>query len=170
LKVLVAYYSDTGNTEKIAKAVYDEASKKHKTDLKRIKDVTIESLNSYDLVFLGAPCHAADLATPVKRILTALPTEPKYKLAGFFTHMSQKGGYEKCVASFERAAKEKHVDFRGYYDCQGVPTSKVQELVKTGMKISDDDFRKYMEETRKHPSIEDIQKAKAFAQEVLSRI
>jgi hypothetical protein len=38
------------------------------------------------------------------------------------------------------------------------------------MKISDDDFRKYMEETRKHPSIEDIQKAKAFAQEVLSKI
>jgi len=38
------------------------------------------------------------------------------------------------------------------------------------MKISDDDFKKYMEEARKHPSLEDMQKAKAFAREVLSEV
>nr|MDO8135759.1 flavodoxin family protein [Candidatus Njordarchaeum guaymaensis] len=170
MKVLVTYYSDTGNTEKIAEAIYEEVLKKQEADLKKLRGVTVESLNAYDLVFLGSPCHAGDLATPVKRILMTLPNSPKYKLAGFFTHMSQKGGYEKCVGSFEKTTKEKRVDFKGYYDCQGVPAPKVQELVKTGMKISDDDFKKYMEEARKHPSIEDVLKAKAFAREVLSKI
>jgi len=89
LKVPVAYYSDTGNTEKIAKAIHEEVSKKHKVDLRKLKDIVIESLNGYDLVFLGAPCHGGDLATPCKRILMALPNSPKYKLGGFFTHMSQ---------------------------------------------------------------------------------
>nr|MDO8098195.1 flavodoxin family protein [Candidatus Njordarchaeota archaeon] len=78
MRVLVAYRSDTGNTDKIAKAIFEEVSKKHKADLRKLKDVIIESLKGYDMVFLGSPCHAGDLATPIKRILTALPNSPKY--------------------------------------------------------------------------------------------
>jgi len=29
MKILVAYYSETGNTEKIARAIYEEAAKEH---------------------------------------------------------------------------------------------------------------------------------------------
>ena len=86
MKVLVAYYSETGNTEKIAKAIYEEASKKHEAHLKRIQDITADTLNNYDLVFLGSACHSSDLAVPVKKLLKALPESPKFKLAGFFTH------------------------------------------------------------------------------------
>lgn len=86
LKVLVGYYSETGNTEKIAKTIYEESSKEHDAHLKRINDINADMLNDYDLVFLGSACHSSDLAPPVKEILKALPKSPKFKLAGFFTH------------------------------------------------------------------------------------
>jgi len=181
LKVLVAYYSETGNTEKIARAIYEEVSKEHEAHLKKIKEITADTLNNYDLVFLGSACHSADLAPPVKRILDALPKSPRFKLAGFFTHSVQcpedsartrnlfNRWAGKCIVSFEKVSKEKQIDFKGYFNCQGVPSSPIQEFIKKEVIVSADEWEAYMEEVRKHPSIEDLQKAKGFAREVLSR-
>jgi flavodoxin len=174
MKVLVAYYSDTGNTEKIGKAISEEASKKDKVDLKKIKDVTVDNLNDYDFVFLGSPCIAGDIATPVKKLLTAIPKSPKFKLAAFLTHMSpvseKHDGYGRCLVSFENAKKEKQVDFKGSFDCQGGPAPRVQELVKQGRNVPADLFEKLMAEARKHPSPEDQKRAKEFARQVLQNI
>lgn len=181
MKVLVAYYSETGNTEKIARAIYEEVSKDHEAHLKKIKEVTVDTLNSYELVFLGSACHSTDLAPPVKRILDALPVSARFKLAGFFTHsvpsledsararnlFNRWAG--KCIVSFEKVSKEKQIDFKGYFNCQGVPSPPIQEFIKKEVIVSADEWEAYMEEVRKHPSIEDLQKAKGFAREVLSR-
>jgi len=180
LKVLVAYYSETGNTEKIARAIYEEVSKGCEVHLRRIKDVTADTLNNYDLVFLGSACHSADLAAPVKRILDDLPRSPRFKLAGFFTHSVQcpedsrarnlfNRWAGKCIVSFEKVSKEKEIDFEGYFNCQGVPSPPIQEFIKKEVIVSADDWEAYMEEVRRNPSIEDLQKAKGFAREVLSR-
>jgi flavodoxin len=70
LKILVSFFSQTGNTEKVANAIYEEAlSKGHDTQLKKIKDVSTESLADFDLVFLGSAVHGADIARPVKKFL-----------------------------------------------------------------------------------------------------
>ncbi|MCK4434827.1 flavodoxin domain-containing protein, partial [Candidatus Bathyarchaeota archaeon] len=45
MKVLVTYYSETGNTEKIARAIYEEVSKEHEAYLKKINEVTADALN-----------------------------------------------------------------------------------------------------------------------------
>jgi flavodoxin I len=170
----VFYYSDTGNTEKVAKAVYEEVSKKNKADLKKVKETKVEDLGQYDLVFLGSPCHANDLSSPVKRILAALPKAPKYKLAGLITHMSpiseKHDGHDRCFTSFEKVSKEKQIDFRGIYDCQGVPAPQIREFVKKGMNVPDAEWEKHIKEMEKHPSPEDLEKAKEFARQVLSRI
>ncbi|MEE8631851.1 MAG: flavodoxin domain-containing protein, partial [Candidatus Bathyarchaeia archaeon] len=66
VKALVVYYSETGNTEKVAQAIAEEASRSHQVHLKKVSEVTAGSLTNYDLVFLGSACHNADLATPAK--------------------------------------------------------------------------------------------------------
>lgn len=174
MKVLVTYYSDTGNTEKVAKAIYEEVSKKNKTDMKKVKETKMEDLEQYDLVFLGSPTHAFELSSPAKRILAALPESPKYKLAGFITHMSpmseKHAGHERAFAFFEKVSKEKHIDFRGVYDCQGVPPPQIREFVKKSMNVPDAEWEKRVKEMEKHPSIEDLQKAKEFAKQVIARI
>jgi len=179
LKVLVTYYSETGNTEKIARAIYEEASKEHEVNLKKINGLIEENLNDYDLVFLGSACHSADLSVPIKRILKALPHSPKFKLAGFFTHATTtpEGSdrarelfnrwASKCVRSFEKVSKEKRIDFKGYYHCQGVPSPSIQVFIKRKV-VSADEWEEYIEEVRKHPSLEDLHKAKEFARKILS--
>ena len=174
MRILVTYYTDTGNTEKVAKAVYEEVSKTNKADLKKIKETKVEDLAEYDLVFLGSPCHASDLSSPVKKVLAALPKAPKYKLAGFITHMSpiseKHDGHDRCFTSFEKVTKEKQIHLMGVFDCQGVPAPQIREFVKKGMNVPDAEWEKGLKEMEKHPSTEDLQKAKGFAKNVLSRI
>jgi flavodoxin len=174
LKVLVTYYSDTGNTEKVAKAIYEEVSKKNKTDLKKVKETKVGDLDGYELVFIGSPSRGHLLASPVNAILNAIPPAPKYKLAGFITHMSpiseKHDGYEGCFASFERVSKQKQIDFRGVYDCQGVLAPRGRDFVKKSLNLSDAEWEKRVKEMEKHPSTEDLQKAKEFAKQVLAKI
>lgn len=174
MKVLVTYYSDTGNTEKIARAIYEEASRNHQAQLAKIKDVKPEDLGNYDLVFLGGPCQANDLAAPTKRLLNAIPRSPRFRLAGFFTHMSpvseKHSGHEKCVACFQNTSKEKQIEFEGLYDCQGMPPPKLLEVMRKNMNVSDLQWEKSVQEMRKHPSTEDIEKAKEFAQKVFAKM
>ena len=172
MKILVAYYSETGNTEKIARAIYEEASEEHEARLERANRVAANDLSNYDLVFLGSPCHSTDLAAPVKTILDGIPHSPKFKLAGFFTHATSSGGFKrwasKCILSFEKTSKEKKIDFAGYYNCQGAPSPPVQEFIRREVITSADAWDEYFEEVRTHPTLEDVQKAKKFARELLS--
>jgi flavorubredoxin len=180
LKALIVYYRETGNTEKIARAIHEEVSRKHEADLKKIEEVTVDTLNNYDVVFLGSACHSADLAAPVKRILGSVPKSSRFKLAGFFTHSTYipeaphararelfNRWAGKCKASFEKEVKEKQIDFKGCYNCQGIPSPRIQEFIKREI-VSEDEWDEYIEEARKHPSLEDLQKAREFAREVLS--
>ncbi len=183
MKVLVAYYSETGNTEKVAKAIHEETSKKHEAHLRRISEVTAEAISDYDLVFLGSPCHSANLAAPVRRLLRSLPKSPKYKLAGFFTHSVPSPERQpeardsfntwagRCVASFENTSKRKKMEFLGYYNCEGVPSPATQEFIRNNVFESDAEmWERYIEEAKGHPDDEDLRRAQEFAQNVLSKL
>lgn len=180
MKILVVYYSETGNTERVAQAIHDEASLEHDVDLRKIKDIDVEDLNEYDLVFLGSACHSGDLAPPVKTLLDAIPESPKYYLAGFFTHSTLKADddwfphagelFERWAGrsnkSFERLM-EKGVGFKGCFNCMGAPSPQIEEFIHRRIIPDDEEFVRYMEEARKHPTIEDLAKARDFAREVL---
>jgi len=179
VKVLVVYYSETGNTEKVARAIADEVSRDHQVHLKKLNEVTAGSLSNYDLVFLGSACHDADLTTPVKGLLEAIPNAPKFKLAGFFTHATYTlGGTKnqnimfkrwasKCVTSFQEANREKQIDFKGYYNCQGAPSPPLQDFIRREIVTAPDEWEEYIKDVMKHPTSEDLQKAKEFAREIL---
>lgn len=174
MKVLIAYYSETGNTEKVARAIYEEVSKEHEANLKRVDEITVNILNDYDVVFLGSACHSTDLASPAKKILVALPNSPSFKLAGFFTHATSSEGFKrwasKCILSFQKTSKEKKIDFKGYYNCQGAPSPPTQEFIRREIVTSPDEWKEYIKEVMNHPTPEDLQKAKEFARELLSQV
>lgn len=182
MKVLVACYTETGNTEKIARAIYEEASKEHEADLKRVEEITVDVLGDYDLVFLGSACHSSDLARPAKRILNAIPKSPRFQLAGFFTHATYPSGQSqsqnllfvrwasKCVTSFQEVSKERQIDFRGYFSCQGAPSPPIQEFIGREVVTSPGAWEEYLKEVMKHPTPEDLKKAKEFARKILSQV
>ena len=65
MKLLVAYMSQTGNTAKVAQAIYDAIIAPK--EIKRVEEVT--SLEGYDLAFLGFPTHAFGPDEPVINFL-----------------------------------------------------------------------------------------------------
>ncbi len=62
MKILILYYSESGNTKKIAESMFNALKDVHQIELFSIKKAKIENLQNYDLIFLGAPCHHSTLA------------------------------------------------------------------------------------------------------------
>ncbi|MHA1390488.1 MAG: flavodoxin family protein [Candidatus Thorarchaeota archaeon] len=117
MKSLVTYFTQTNNTKMIAESIHEVLSTHGEATIDTVRKVDIESLNEYDVLFVGAPCHDSDLAPPVKGFLEKLPSSPKFKLAGFFTHATympdgtdrRQELYDqwagRCIPSFENACK-----------------------------------------------------------------
>ncbi len=182
MRIIVAYYSETGNTEKVAQAIHDEAADGHDVRLCKISEITADDLRDYELVFLGAPCHGSDLAPPVRKFLKAAPKSPGFKLAGFFTHATYapdeyEGGEEiyqrwagKCIASFETPCQEKQIEFQGYFHCMGAPSPPIEEFIRTKVISSEEQYRSYLSEVRSRPDSKDLHNARAFARTIISKL
>ena len=89
-RILVTYYSQSNNTRLLANTLRDHLSSKYDVTVSEIGNQNPSELNEYDLVMIGSPCHDSDLAMPVKNFLKELPSNPSFKLAGFYCHATYK--------------------------------------------------------------------------------
>ncbi len=69
-KVLICYYSRTGNTESMAEKIA-EVIKEEKlgVDVKKIENTHVDSLLKYDCILIGSPTYYGSMAWPVKKLL-----------------------------------------------------------------------------------------------------
>ena len=75
----------------------------------------------------------------------------------------------KVILLFEeKTSKEKRIDFKGFYNCQGAPSPPIQEFIKREVMTSKVESEEYFKEVMKHPTMEDLQKARQFARKTLS--
>jgi len=112
MKVLVAYMSRTGNTKKVAEAIYDAIPQPK--EIRRVEDIT--SLEGYDLSFLGFPMHALG---PDEKVKTFLEKHVKNRsIALFITHMAPEpyAREQGWIQKFKDAAVGANVV--GIFDCQ----------------------------------------------------
>ena len=84
MKVLVTYYSQTGNTEKLARSIY-EAIHVEK-ELHPIQEVN--SVEGFDVIFVGFPVHAHSV--PAKA-LPFFKTCPRDRTSPSSAHMVRSG-------------------------------------------------------------------------------
>ena len=172
MKILIAYLSQTGNTEKIAKAIYEEASPAHEVETKKLEEVSAENLSGYDLLFIGSPIHAGNLAGAVKDFLNRLQVPSGGKLAGFVTHSG--AAYPEQILSkftepFKAACEKNALEYLGCFNCQGFLNPAIHEMVKKGQNLTDEQWAERVKQMTGHPDAEDLAKAKAFAREVLAK-
>ena len=181
LKILVTYFSLSGNTKKIAQAIYEELSSCGKeVYMKDLADITPIGLDEFDLVFLGSACHDADIAEPLKLFLGYLPNSPSFKMAGFVTHATTmpEGGkrnrelYQQwagnCEETLGKISQQKGIDLIGYFHCQGIPSPPIAEFIHQEIIQEEDEWEDYYNEVRQHPNDVDLLEAKAFARNVLA--
>lgn len=171
MKILVAYFSQSGNTEKIAEAIWVEASQTNKAELKKIEDLAAEDVFGYDFIFIGSPLHSANLAAPVKAFLKSIQAVSGQKMAGFITHFAPVypdqdiNGFTEPIIT---ACKEKGIEYKGCFDCQGALIESLHTAVQKKLNLSDGQWADMVKQMTGHPNKEDMEKAKAFAKEVLA--
>ena len=187
MKVLVTYFSLTGNTAQIARAIYQEVlsqgqgSQGQEADLKPLDKVTADDLKAVDLVFLGSACHDSDLAKPAKRLLDEIGDASAFKLAGFVTHATEmpdagerwRALYERwagaCLPTLQRACERKQIPFLGFFHCQGAPSPPIEAFIHNTIVTDQDEWATYIANVRGHPDREDLQRARLYALQVLER-
>ena len=183
LKILIGYFSETGNTQRIADAMGAEAATTgHDVEIASVSDIHGDQLSRYDAVFLGSTCHSADIALPVRNLLDSIPEGSSIRLAGFATHATfmpedgawQKALYErwgsKCPITFQSLCEAKGVDFLGYFHCQGAPNPQIELFIQNTVIPDEKQWEEYIREARSHPIAEDIASARAFTRGVLAKL
>ena len=171
MKILITYLSQTGNTGKVAQAIYEEASQRHEVESKKLEEVSAENLSGYDLLFIGSPIHVGNLSAAVKDFLGRLKTASDTKLAGFLTHSGK--AYPDQVMSkftdpFKVACEKNGLEYLGCFSCQGFLNPAIHEMVKKAQNLTDEQWAETVKQMTGHPDAEDLSKARAFAKEVLA--
>ena len=95
-KILVTYYSRSGNTKKMAELV-EEGIRSEKVDvtLKEILKVTVDELASYDGIIIGSPTYYGSMAAEIKKLIddsVKLHGRLKGKVGGAFSSAANIGG------------------------------------------------------------------------------
>ena len=164
MKVLVTYFSQTGNTKKIAEAIYGEIS--GDKEIKELKDV--ESLDGYDLTFFGTPLHAAGPAEPAKKFLQE-KTAGK-KIALFITHAAPKDlpPLKDWLEMSRKAAAG--AELAGMFDCQGELAQEIADMLLKSDDPNMQEFGKIAPATKGQPDDSCVEDAKAFAREMMGKM
>ncbi len=95
-KVLVCYYSKTGNTEKMAQIIAGVMKNQDFiVDLKRIEETKVDELLAYDCLIFGSPTYYGSMAWPVKKLLddsVKFHGQLRGKVGGAFSSAANVGG------------------------------------------------------------------------------
>ncbi|MGQ9538084.1 MAG: flavodoxin domain-containing protein [Candidatus Bathycorpusculaceae bacterium] len=67
-KILIIYYSRTGNTEKMAQAVAEGAKTVQGVEVELTYHATPEMLKDYDAIIVGVPTYHHDMTIDIKRL------------------------------------------------------------------------------------------------------
>ena len=164
MKVLVAYMSKTGNTKKVAEAIYEEIN-----DEKEIIPIDeIDSIEGYDITFLGFPIHKMGPDQNEAELLERLCTNGK-NVVLFITHASPEDSPDlpPMLNKFRQAARgAKVVDM---FDCQG----ELAKTIKLIMSIMPNaQLRKWAKEdnSKGQPDKARLDRARAFSRNVMQRL
>ena len=68
MKILVLYYSRTGNTEKMANAIAEGAKSVSNVEVELSYHIPAEALKKFDAVIVGAPTYHHDMAIDTKKL------------------------------------------------------------------------------------------------------
>jgi len=95
-KVLVIYYSKTGNTEEMAKAVGEGVKEERvEIEVKKAEDAKAEELLKVDGIIIGSPTYYGSMAAPIKELLdesVKFHGQLKGKVGGAFSSSANIGG------------------------------------------------------------------------------
>lgn len=155
MKSLVTFYSESGNTEKLAKAIY-AGIKENNKDMVPISEADPKD---YDVIFVGFPVQAHSVPGKVEAFIRSIP-EGK-KLAFFVTHGSLRGGELAITALYYALSLAVKQTVLGTFGCRGKVKSGLLDALmqKPEHKV----WAMEAQSAAGHPDDADLEDGKEFA-------
>jgi len=163
MKVIIGYLSQTGNTEKVAEAIFGEIQAE-----KYIRQLgEIEGLEGYDLAFIGFPIHGFGPAKDAKEFLGKHSAGKNVAL--FITHAAPEDSEELQQWLDDCKAPAAGASLLGVFDCQGELAKEVADFM---LKSGDSQLIAYAKDrpsTVGQPDAARLRRARVFAREVMQK-
>jgi flavodoxin len=163
MKVLVAYVSKTGNTKKVAEAIFEEIS-----DEKEIMPIDkVDSIEGYDIAFLGFPIHQMGPDKKTAQLLEKHCVNGR-NVVLFITHAAPEDHPDlpPMLDKFKQAARGANIV--DMFDCQG----ELAKTIKLIMSVMPDArLRKWAKEdnSKGQPDQARLDRARLFSRSVMQR-
>ncbi len=164
MKVLVAYMSKTGNTKKVAEAIFGGI-----TDEKEIKPIdSVGSIEGYDIAFLGFPTMNMGPDKKTANLLQNLCKNGK-NVVLFVTHASPEDAEELPEALEKFRAAASGANIIDMFDCQGALAKGVKMFMSI---MPNAKYRAWakMDNSQGQPDQSRLDRARAFSRDVMNRV
>jgi len=159
-KVLVTYYSVTGNTQKVAEAIFDALPQP-----KAIKPMSeVANLDEYDLVFIGFPVQSHSVPYKAEKFLRGIPKGKKIAL--FSTHGSLSGSRLSREAIEHAVAVSSQAKLISTFSCRGKVSPQALEVLARSPEH--EAWADMAASAITHPNEHDLADAQAFARWVMA--
>lgn len=159
-KILVTYLSQTGNTKKIAEAIYESLEGD-----KTIKPVDeVKEIEEYNLIFIGFPVHSHSVPFKIERLLKKIPQGKKIAL--FSTHGSLPGGRLAREALEHAVVIASKVKVLGTFSCRGKVSLAALEVLSKSPEHKA--WAEMAPSSQTHPDEGDIEDARSFAKWIIT--
>ena len=162
MKTLVTYYSQSGNTKKLAQAIYEGLSATE-SEIEQISET--KNFEKYDVIFVGFPVHSSSVPSKVEQCLKRIPKGKMLAIYG--THGSLRGGPLAISAFYYATTLAPKAQIIGTFGCRGeVKASLIETLLQKP------EYKFWALEAQSaegHPDEADLEDGKQFARLMLQK-
>jgi flavodoxin len=166
MKTLVTYYTQTGNTRKVAEAIYEGIP-----DDKEISPLSeLEDFGAYDLIFYGFPIQAGNPAKDAAEFLGEKAAGKRIAL--FITHGAPEDAERvgPWLDGSRDLISEVGAELVGIFNCQGEAS---QDIINFLLNSDDPERQRYGREASEARGLPDegrLERARSFASEVVGKL
>ncbi len=161
MKTLTTYFSETGNTKKLAEEIYNTLD----GDKELCEISQVNSVEGYDTIFVGFPINGFEPVEDARNFLTKLPKNQNTVLFATHAVTTDSAIGTKQVKNFEKYTENLNV--LGQYTCMGELSEAMAEILLKSDNPEFQYFGKLRPETIGHPNQEEIDALKKYVKETI---
>jgi flavodoxin len=167
MKILICYHSQSGNTERIARAMASALESEDVT-IMPAADVDPASMGDYELAVLGSGVYSAEVGDSIKKLVKKAAPLPS-RLAFFTTHSNPDPNmWKNAFKKIRKAVEEAGSTIVSEFECRGENTVISPEMLLNLFQGNQEMVDTYFDWALGCPTEEDEENARAFAQSLIS--
>jgi flavodoxin I len=160
MNILVAYYSETGNTRKVAETIFAAL---HQPRKKLLPIDQAGDLAAFDLIFCGTPVQHHSIPPKMVHFFQEIPKGKK--LAIFLTHGSLRGGEKAVSALYHALSLSSGQAVIGTFGCRGQVKPQMIDVWMDAPQHQA--WAREAQSAIGHPDAADLEDAREFAETML---